>query len=156
MVAAGFVSLAALELTQPGVGNMERPTAPASLLDGEYSVAEVYAELYPKRTSSYYFRALQAHLCSRPPHRRKPECRKGAETRAATMRALLARAVDAGNRSNEKVIYNYALVLIAEGAPAEEIDASIRRWRLDHPYSSLPDPRAFAAPRGPRAGRGGA
>jgi hypothetical protein len=145
VIAVAFAFLAVQEMTRPDVGRMESPTPPDSLLDAERNIVDVYSELYPDRTSSFYFRAMQAYLCSREPHRRKPQCRRASRDRGEQMRALLAQAVSARNRSNEKVIYNYVLVLVGLGAPQEEIDAAIRTWHLDHPYSRLPDPRRFAA-----------
>jgi hypothetical protein len=145
VIALAFVFLAVQEMTRPDVGRMESPTPPDSLLDAEHNIVDVYSELYPGRTSSFYFRAMQAYLCSREPHRRKPQCRRESRDRGDQMRELLAQAVSARNRSNEKVIYNYLLVLIGVGAPDEEIAAAIRRWHLDHPYSRLPDPRRLAA-----------
>jgi hypothetical protein len=42
------------------------------------------------------------------------------------------------------VLYNYAVVLVQEGAPADQIDAAVRNWRSANPISKLPDPRNAA------------
>lgn len=138
----GFAGLGLHEARTPGLGSMQEAHAPASLLNPERNLADVYNELYPERSASQYFRALQASLCGED-RQSSPVCRRFERDTPAAMRDLLAKAVAAGNRSNEKIVYNYARALIFTGAPEGEVEAAIRRWQIDHPYSDLPDPRAL-------------
>lgn len=140
-VLLGFALLAFHESRTPGLGSLDQGEPPEWLLDPDRNLADVYAELFPERASSYHYRALQASLCARPGFGKSPECVDFDLRNHHDERDLLGRAVATGNRSNERILYNYALNLIHTGGSASEIDAVLHRWRRDYPHSALPELR---------------
>lgn len=58
------------------------------------------------------------------------------------------RALSADYYTNESLLHNYALLLIALREPAPEIDRAAELWRKHFPQSKNPDPRRYieAAP----------
>lgn len=141
VVYLGFALLAYHESRAPGLGSIDNPQPPAWLLDPDHNIADVYAELYPERAASHFYRALQGSLCTQVGPDTSPECTAFDLTSYGELRDLLANAVATGNRSNERILYNYAVILLVSGAPRAEVDAVVRRWRRDYPYSELEDPR---------------
>jgi hypothetical protein len=142
-VYVAFAVLAFHESRAPGLGSIDAAQPPAWLLDPGRNIADVYAELYPERAASHYYRALQASLCTQVGPATSSECADFDLRSHREMRELLASAVATGNRSNERALYNYAVILLYSGAPPAEVDAVVRRWRRDYPYSALPDPRSI-------------
>lgn len=155
VVYGGAAVLAALELSGPGV-DPGAPDDPSWFLDPEVNIVDVSSELYPERASTLYYRAFQASLCASLGPQEAPACRERGPVRSGEIRGLLERSLATGNRSNELALYNYALVLLQEGAPRAEVEEAVRAWRAAYPRSLRPDPRtAFAEMRrgGDRARR---
>lgn len=154
--------LAAYELSHPDVqqSKLDFPDAyPEAYVAPELNIADVSAAVHPGRALSLYYAAQQAALCAGG-RARDPDtvCPRRGPPRPGEIRELLERSLATGNRSIELVMYNHAIVLLHEGAPAEEVEAAVRAWRLAYPASSHPDPRdAFRemqqARRGARPGR---
>lgn len=63
------------------------------------------------------------------------------ETRLADARRYFEQDLRAGVRT-EHLLYNYALVLAAMGAPDDQVRSAIDAWKRAYPFSSMPDPRA--------------
>ncbi len=143
VVYAFGLALAVLESTQPEI-RAGRPQGPETFLEPEFNIADVSSALYPDRGLTLYYRAHQAALCDGPAAETPPECRQRDPVEPGEILELLERSVATGNRSIELAMYNYALVLIQENAPPEEIDAAIRNWRITHPRSSRLDPRVMS------------
>jgi len=139
-------TIAASELRLPGdrVGPLE---GPSGYFDEETSVADVAAAIYPDRALTLYYQAFQKSLCTGPKHSRPEGCVRYGPVREGEVRELIERAVAKGNRSIEQLLYNYAVVLVQEGAPQEEIDAAVRNWRVAHPTADRPDPRGLGRTR---------
>ena len=133
------LGLMELDLSEEKAGLLERPEA---YVPSKHNVADVSAEIYPGRALTLYYQAYQAALCSQPAHANSEGCKSRDPVRPGAVRELIKQSLATGNRSIEMALYNYAVVLIQEGAPAEEIDAAVRQWRSAHPLSKLPDPRA--------------
>lgn len=136
--------LASFELTTPGVVAGEADD-PSWFLDPDVNIADVSAALYPDRASTLYYRAFQASLCASRPADDRSACREHGPVRPGEVHRLLARSLATGNRSIELAMYNYALVLLEEGAPRKESEAALRRWRAAYPHSTRPDPRVLVA-----------
>jgi len=136
---SGF-ALAMFELTLPAdrVGELESPEA---YLRPDINVADVSSVLYPERALTLYYRAYQASLCAGSAAEALSECRNRDPVKPGEIRDLIERSLATGNRSIEMAMYNYAMVLIQEGAEPEAIDAAIHNWRVSYPFSSRPDPR---------------
>jgi hypothetical protein len=134
------LALAALELSNPEVrvGKLEQP---AAYLEPDVNVADVSAALYPDRALTLYYRAYQASLCQGRASDPGSVCGRRGPPRPGEVRDLIERSLATGNHSIELALYNYALVLLHENAPAEQVEAAVREWRLAYPASSHPDPR---------------
>jgi hypothetical protein len=143
------LALAAIELSDPEL-QPGRPDAPEVYLAPGINIADVSATMYPDRALSLYYRAQQAALCSEARWRETEVCRARGPVAPGEIRDLLERAVETGNRSLELVLYNYAWVLIQEGAPPAEVDAAVEAWRKAHPGSDRPDPRTVSRGRSGR------
>lgn len=145
VVYAAGITLGLFELNLSGesAGTLERPEA---YLQSEKNVADVSAEIYPDRALTLYYQAYQAALCSQAAHAQSEGCTSREPGQPGNVRELIERSLATGNRSIEMVMYNYAVVLIQERAPAEEIDAAVRAWRSSYPMSTLADPRDAARP----------
>jgi len=144
VVYGGAALLAGLELGGPGVkpGDADDPSW---FLDPEVNIVDVSTEIHPERASTLYYRAFQASLCASREAQAMPACRERGPVRPGEIRELLERSLATGNRSNELALYNYALVLLQEAAPREEVEDAVRAWRAAYPRSLRPDPRvAFA------------
>lgn len=128
-------------LPEESAGTLERPDA---YLDEKHNVADVSAEVYPDRALTLYYQAYQAALCSQPAYAGSRACTSREPVAPGEVRKLIERALATGNRSIEIAMYNYAVVLIQENAPEEEIEAAIRNWRRSYPMSQLADPRDVA------------
>jgi hypothetical protein len=139
-VYAGVIALAWFELTDSEV-QAGRPDKPEIFLAPGSNIADVSAAVYPNRAMTLYYKAQQAALCSQPDAAATPVCRARGPVRPGEIRELLAQAVATGNRSIEDLLYNYAWVLLQEGASEAEVDAAVRNWRTSHPTSDRPDPR---------------
>jgi hypothetical protein len=139
VVYSGVALLAVFEVSNPRIRSGQHDS-PDVYLSPATNIADVSAELYPDRALSLYHRAYQAALCGEAGADAEV-CRRRGPVKPGEIRDLLARAVATGNRSVELALYNYALVLVQEGAPAQEIDAAVRAWRKSHPGSARLDPR---------------
>ncbi len=136
------VALAYSELRLPDdpVGPLDRPDA---YFAEETSVADVSAAIYPDRALTLYHQAFQESLCTSPRRKRLEGCDERDPVEPGEVRELIERAVAKGNRSIEQLLYNYAVVLVQEGAPQEEIDAAVRNWRITHPTADRADTRTL-------------
>ena len=147
------IVFAAYEISHPrmrGTGTDD----PRWFLAPDSNIVDVSVALYPERSTSLYYRAFQASLCEAEPADSRTACRKRGPVAAGEVRELIERALATGNRSLELAMYNYAMILLHEGASDEEIDAAIRSWRVSHANSTRPDPRvAFAKRNRSRARR---
>jgi hypothetical protein len=144
-VYGSMLLLAGFELSNPEIV-IGRPEAPETYLRPDYNIADVSAAMYPDRALSLYYRAHQVALCGQPGAERNEVCREHGPVEAGEVRELLERAIATGNRSLEELLYNYAAVLIQEGAPEAEIEAAVEHWRSTHPGSNRPDPREVFRP----------
>lgn len=140
VVYGAALALAAFELNDPSL-RPGRPDDPEIYLEPDVNIADVSAELYPDRALSLYYRAYQASLCSDPGVAASAVCRQRGPVAPGEVRQLLERSLRTGNRSVELAEYNYVMVLLQENAPKSEVDAAVRRWRLDYPSSERSDPR---------------
>jgi len=144
-VYAGIALLAWFEWGDPNV-EPGVPDEPAVYLKPDSNIADVSAAVYPGRALTLYYQAQQAVLCSRVRPGSSPVCDRRGPAAPGEVRELFERAIATGNRSIELLMYNYALVLLQEGAPEAEIDAAIRAWHMAHGGNGRPDPReAWAA-----------
>lgn len=144
VVYGGAALLAAFELSGPGV---EPGVAddPSWFLDPEVNIVDVSEALHPERANTLYYRAFQASLCASLGPQQAETCRERGPVRQGEIRELLERSLATGNRSNELALYNYALVLLQEGASRDRVEQAVRAWRAAYPRSLRPDPReAFA------------
>jgi hypothetical protein len=125
-------------------------------LEPEYNIADVSAALYPERALSLYHRAYQASLCAGLGDVEETACEERGPIEPGEVRRLLEQSLATGNRSIELAMYNYALVLLQEGAPLSEVERAIRTWRIAHPGSGRVDPRVawreLSRPRNPPEG----
>jgi hypothetical protein len=133
------LAIAEMGLPESRTGELE---GPETFLTPDINIADVSSALYPERSLSLYYRAYQASLCYGPAATMPKECLRRDPVEPGEVRELIERSLATGNRSIELAMYNYAMVLIQENAPAKEIDAAIRTWRIAYPGSSRPDPRA--------------
>lgn len=117
---------------------------PRAYIDGDDNVADISAAIYPDRAITLYYQAYQAALCSQPANAQAPVCKARGPVKPGEVRILIEASLATGNRSIEIALYNYAAVLVQEGAPADQIDAAVRNWRSANPISKLPDPRNAA------------
>ena len=85
----------------------------------------VMLELYPDSTRNLYTRGMQSYL-----NRDFPAARNWFE-----------KALEPGIKTDENLLYYYAVVLVHLNANGDEIDAAIAQWRRNFPHSSRPDPR---------------
>ncbi len=148
VVYASALTLAAFELTDPEIqtGKLDHPRA---FLEPGSNVADVSAAVHPDRALTLYYQAYQASLCEGRNTDPGSVCSRRGPPRPGEVRKLIERSLATGNRSIEFAMYNYAIVLLHEGAPDAEVEAAARNWRISHPHSSLPDPRvAFRQMRG--------
>jgi len=144
-VYAGIAFLAFFEwgdpALQPGV-----PDQPDVYLAPDTNIADVSAAVLPDRALTLYYQAHQAVLCSNAAPGTSPVCDRRGPAAPGEVRELFERAIATGNRSIELLLYNYALVLLQEGAPDAEVDAAIRAWHAAHGGRGRPNPReAWAA-----------
>ena len=117
---------------------------PRTYIEGDDNVADISAAIYPGRAMTLYYQAYQAALCSQPTNAQAQVCKARGPVKPGEVRELIEQSLATGNRSIEFVLYNYAVVLVQEGAPADQIDAAVRNWRSANPISKLPDPRNAA------------
>ncbi len=54
-------------------------------------------------------------------------------------------ALATGDRTNEDLLYNYAITLVSLQADSKDIDAAIASWRYNFPFSDREDPRTAVA-----------
>lgn len=142
VVFGGLLVLGLIELSDPDF-DRRATDSPRVYLDPETNIADVSAELYPDRSLSLYYQAFQASLCGEGES--EGVCAERGPAKPGEVRELFERAIATGNRANELTFYNYALVLLQEGAPAEEVDAAVRSWRRTYPRSQRKDPREVYA-----------
>lgn len=136
---AGLV-LAAIELSSPAI-DAERAEDPSWFLTPGANIVDTSRAVLPDRANTLYYEAFRASLCSSPDLGRSEACRAEGAARPDEIRELFERALATGNRSNELLLYNYAVLLVQEGAAPAEIEAAVRSWRVNYPRSSRPDPR---------------
>ena len=117
---------------------------PRTYIDGDDNVADISAAIYPGRAMTLYYQAYQAALCSQPANSQAQVCKARGPVKPGEVRELIEQSLATGNRSIDFVLSNYAVVLVQEGAPADQIDAAVRNWRSANPISKLPDPRNAA------------
>lgn len=60
-------------------------------------------------------------------------------------RAHFEAALATGEKTNEDLFYYYAVTLVRMRARPEEIDAAVKAWRFNFPYSDRSDPKTAAA-----------
>lgn len=139
-VYTGLFALAYFELTDPEI-RAGQPDEPDVYLEPETNIADVSAAIYPDRAMTLYYRAQQAALCADAAAASSSVCRARGPVSSGEIRALLEEALATGNRSIELLLYNYAMVLLQEGAPEAEIDAAVRDWKISFAATGRPDPR---------------
>lgn len=86
----------------------------------------VMRELYPESSRILYVEAMNHVL-----NGNLPAARQRFEAALAT-----------GERTNEDLLYYYAVTLVKMEADPEEVDKAVAAWRFNFPYSSRPDPRS--------------
>ena len=112
-----------------------RPTSSGGL-DAE-SVQQIYTlaygdvlqQLYPDDPQSHYMRGARA-LFER--------------NDAATARKHFETALAMGVKTDENLLYYYAVSLIRTDADQAKVDEAIANWRRNFPHSGHPHPRDFA------------
>jgi len=57
-----------------------------------------------------------------------------------TAREYFEQALATGVKTDEDNFYLYIQVLVEMGAPQSEIDAAVKKWRYNFPFSNRPDP----------------
>jgi hypothetical protein len=96
----------------------------------------VMRELYPESSRILYVEAMTDVL-----NGNLPEARARFEAALAT-----------GERTNEDLLYYYAVTLVKMDADPEEIEKAVAAWRFNFPFSSRPHPRSpEAAAAGPES-----
>jgi hypothetical protein len=140
VVYAAMLLLAVFELTDADVGSVMQDE-PATFLEPERNIADVSRAVHPNRALTLYNEANQAALCGEAGAARHSVCRARGPIEPGEVRELLEEAIATGNRSVELAMYNYAWVLLQEGASPEQVDAAVAAWRSAHPRSVRPDPR---------------
>ncbi|MGE3316390.1 MAG: hypothetical protein AB7O26_14840 [Planctomycetaceae bacterium] len=119
--------------SEPAAKAPAAPGAPASNFgygsrranDDDEQLKDVLTELYPDSTDTLLNQGAEAMI-------------RDDDDKA---RASFQRAIDSGVKSNEDLLYLYAMFLIRENASKAEIDAAVERWHYNFPFSRLPDPR---------------
>jgi hypothetical protein len=97
-------------------------------IDPVHNFPDTVDKLYPQRAENYYFRGRRAEISLPYPF-----------TMLDVQRAQLAAAnhyeqcLAAGLRSDENVIYNYALALMRSQSDPARIEVVIQQWRRDFP-----------------------
>lgn len=92
--------------------------------------AEAHEALYPDLPRSGYFRGIRA-LFADPPD-------------LETARKEFEQALATGIKTDEQLLYYYAVTLVMLDEEPEVVDAAIANWRLNHPRSTNLDPRVMA------------
>lgn len=116
-----FCAAAALE-----IGRTQFST-PEFEVEADRAADRVLESRYPELPRSIYQRGLRA-LQDRELHLAKRSFEK---------------ALSAGYYTNESLLHNYALLLIALREPPAEIDRAAELWRKHFPQSRNPDPRLY-------------
>ncbi|MDP6978699.1 MAG: hypothetical protein QF570_08870 [Myxococcota bacterium] len=143
-IAGAALAYSELRLPTDEVSGLD---APGAYFDEGTGVAEVSAKIYPDRALTLYYQAFQKSFCTGPARTRPEGCEAIGPVEPGEVRELIERAIAKGNRSIEELMYNYAVILVEEGAPQEEIDTAVRNWRLSHPTMDRPDPRTLGRTR---------
>ncbi len=91
--------------------------------------AKFLQEFYPDSSRAQYYRGIEA-LIAQPP--RLEEARRHFED-----------ALAPGVKTDEQLLYYYAVTLVLQGEDPEKIEEAIADWRWNHPRSTAPDPRVF-------------
>jgi len=110
----------------------------------QYDLPRYLTELYPTRVESLYARGYQIQMCmllGEDQRQELPICLQLGKLKKEDVGRFFKAAVDTGNRGDEKVLYNYAIFLFDNDAPTEEINAAVKNWRWNFPFSRRPDPR---------------
>ena len=87
------------------------------------------SELYPDSAETHFRRGLIAMSVR--------------QDDAQALRSF-ERALATGIKTNEDLLYNYALILILMKKDSKIVNAAITDWRLNFPNSYQPDPRIVA------------
>ena len=114
----------------------------------QYDLPGQLSELYPTRVESFYARAAQIKMClgiSDEQRNQLPVCQQLGQLQKADIGRFFRAAVDTGNHGIENVLYDYAVFLVADGAPAKDVEAAVKKWRFNFPFSTRVDPRLTAA-----------
>jgi hypothetical protein len=146
--------LGTVESTRPDLQDRDIDQ-PRVFLDPDVNIADVSAALYPDRALTLYYEAFQASLCQNPAAVPHSACERRGPPKPGEVRELIEHSLATGNRSNELALYNYAMVLIQEGAPASDVAQAVHDWRATYPRSQRPDPRELARAMQRTAKRGG-
>jgi hypothetical protein len=111
-----------------------RPDDYSSYVDRVDNFPETMGELYPNRPENHYHRGRRAEISL-------PDRVAIAEFQRAQLEAAehYRQGLMAGVRSDENLIYNYALTLMRIEAEPAEIEAAIEQWRRDFPTSKRQD-----------------
>jgi hypothetical protein len=122
------LSLAALEMHRRLYQDGAAPDAESAKLQSRYSFeyAKLFEEIYPESPRSESYKGLSALLNEKNPQK----AREHFESALAT-----------GFKSDEQLLYYYALTLVLLKEDPEKINAAVRTWRVNFPKSALPDPR---------------
>lgn len=102
------------------------------------TTSSLVIEIYPDSAEAHYQRGMIARFVRRD----DPEARRHFEQALAT-----------GIKTNEDLLYEYAVVLAVINESPKTVDAAIANWRRNYPQSKRPDPRVVARNNSPGSGR---
>jgi hypothetical protein len=109
---------------RPGAG--AKPPAPSAPAPSPPGYVPVLSSLYPDDAKTLYYAGVRALFSEHNPK----EARRHFE-----------RAVKMGVKTDEQLLYYYAVTLILDGADQKEVDEAVANWRRNHPASREIDPR---------------
>ena len=114
--------------------NFRPPDPIGPYVDPVNNFADTFAQLYPQRAENHYHLARRAEASL--PSRATLDDLQRANRAAADH---YAQCLAAGLRSDENIIYNYAVSLMLIEADRSEVEAAIAQWRRDFPTSQRRD-----------------
>ena len=112
-------------------------------------------KLYPERAEAHYAQATQILMCVATKRQglKVPICDRIGDLSWEVVGKHLEAAVKTGSVDEEGVLYDYAIYLVSNDKPKEQVDEAIRNWRWHFPFSKRPDPRSVKQPQRQVKGR---